>query len=101
MNGCEGHELDTNHRSMTSPPTLASSPSDFKASSPFDRHHLHRQAPQEKLPKLKSATSMSYYDFDIDFEIPFYGTHELEEYLEWGRKMDTCLKMLTCWLHIP
>lgn len=117
----EGHELDTNHRSMTSPPTLASSPSDFKASSCLDMRHLRRQAPQEKLPKLKSATSTSYYDFDIDFEIPFYGTQHPEEYLEWERKMDTYLKLLqvpsedqvkcatrnfhdyasTWWLHTP
>ena len=41
---CEGLELDTNHRSMTSPLTLASSPSDFKASSPLDMRHLRRQA---------------------------------------------------------
>ncbi|KAE8816501.1 gag-pol polyprotein [Hordeum vulgare] len=27
--------------------------------------HLRGQAPHEKLPKLKSATSMSYYDFDM------------------------------------
>lgn len=79
--------------------------------------HLRRQAPQDKLPKLKTATSTSYYDFDI----PFYGTHDPEEYLEWERKMDTYLKLLevpsvdqvkcatrnfhdyasTWWLHIP
>ena len=57
----EGQEINTNNRSTTSPSTLASSPSDFKASSPLDTRHLCRQSPQdyaqEKLPKLKSATS--------------------------------------------
>ena len=46
----EGQELNTNHRSMTSPSTVASSP--------LDMRHLRRQAPQDyiqaKLPKLKS-----------------------------------------------
>ena len=74
----EGQELNTNNRSTTSPSPLASSPSDFKASSPTDIRHLRQQEPQgydqEKLPKLKSATSMSYYDLDIDHVIPFYGT---------------------------
>ncbi|KAE8770465.1 gag-pol polyprotein [Hordeum vulgare] len=51
-------------------------------------------APQEKLHKLKSVTSTSYYDFDIDFEIPFYGTHDLEEYLVWECNMDNYLKIL-------
>ena len=55
--------------------------------------HLRPQAPQEKLPKLKSATSTSYYDLDIDHEIPFYGTLEPEEYLEWERLMDDYLKL--------
>ncbi|KAE8787400.1 gag-pol polyprotein [Hordeum vulgare] len=106
---------------MTSPPTLASSPSDFKVSSPLDMRHLHRRAPVEKLPKLKSATSLSYYNFDIDLEIPFYGTQDPKEYLEWERRMDTYLKLLqlpcedqvkcttrkfhdyasTWWLHTP
>ena len=66
---------------MTSPSPLESSPSDFKASSPTDIRHLRPQAPQEKLPKLKSATSTSYYDLDTDHKIPFYGTQEPEEYL--------------------
>ena len=72
----EGQELYTNNRSTTSPSPLASSPSDFKASSPSDIRHLRQQAPQdyaqEKLPKLKSATSTSYYDLDTDHEIPFW-----------------------------
>ena len=55
---------------MTSPSPLASSPSDFKASSPTDIRHLRQQAPQdyaqEKIPKLKFVTSTSYYDLDID-----------------------------------
>lgn len=93
----EDQELNTNLHSTTSPSTLASSPSDFKASSPLDMGHLRRQAPQdyaqEKLPKLKSATSMSYYDLDTDHEIPFYGTHDPDEYLEWERKMDDYLKL--------
>ena len=93
----EGQELNTNHRSMASPSTLASSPSDFKASSPLDMRHLRPQAPQaydqEKLPKLKSATSTSYNDLDNDYEIPFYGTQDPEEYLEWERKMDDYLKL--------
>ena len=91
------HELNTNNRSTTSPCTLASSPSDFKASSPLDMRHLRPQEPQaydqEKLPKLKSATSTSYYDLVNDHEIPFYGTQDPEEYLEWERKMDDYLKL--------
>ncbi|KAE8785805.1 Tyrosyl-tRNA synthetase [Hordeum vulgare] len=81
---------------MTSPPTMASSPSDCKAPYPLDMQHLCRQEPQEKLPKLNSATSTSYYyyDFDTDFEIPFYGTQDLEEYLKWEHKMDTYLNLL-------
>ena len=47
---------------------------------------------QEKFPKLKSATSTSYHDLDIDHTIPFYGTQEPEEYLEWERLMDDYLK---------
>ena len=93
----EGHELNTNHRSTTSPSTLASSPSDFKASSPLDIWHLRQQAPQdyaqEKVPKLKSATSTSYYDLDTDHELPFYETQDPEEYLEWERKMDDYLNL--------
>ena len=93
----EGQELNTNNRSTTSPYTLASSPSDFKASSPLDMRHLRPQEPQayaqEKLPKLKSATSTSYNDLDNDHEIPFYGTQDPEEYLEWERKMDDYLKL--------
>ena len=79
--------------------------------------HLRQQALQEKLPKLKTATSTSYYDFNI----PFNGTHDPEEYVEWEHKMDTYLKLLqvpskdqvkcatrnfhdhasTWWLHTP
>ena len=74
----EGQELNTNNRSTTSPSPLASLPRDFKASSPMDMRNLRQQAPQdyaqEKLPMLKSATSMSYYDLDTDHKIPFYGT---------------------------
>ena len=59
--------------------------------------HLRQKAPQdyaqEKLPKLKSATSTSYYDLEIDHAIPFYGTQEPEEYLEWERLMDDYLKL--------
>jgi hypothetical protein len=59
--------------------------------------HLRQQAPQdyaqEKLPKLKSVTSTSYYDLDTDHELPFYGTQDPEEYLEWERKMDDYLKL--------
>ncbi len=44
-------------------------------------------------PKLKSATSTSYYDLDTDHKIPFYGTQEPEEYLEWERLMDEYLKL--------
>ena len=80
-------------RSTTSPSPLASSPSDFKASSPTDIRHLRPQAPQEKLPKLKSATSTSYYDLDTDHAIPFYGTQEPDEYLEWEHLMDDYLKL--------
>ena len=36
---------------------------------------------------------MSYYDLDIDHTIPFYGTQEHEEYLEWERLMDDYLKL--------
>ena len=89
----EGQELNTNNRSTTSPSPLASSPSDLQASLPWDIRHLHPQEPQEKLPKLKSATSMSYYDLDTDHKIPFYGTQEPEEYLEWERLMDDYLKL--------
>ena len=93
----EGQELNTNNRLTTSPSPLASSPSDFKASSPTDIRHLRQQAPQdyaqEKLPKLKSATSTSYYDLDTDHKIPFYGTKEPEEYLDWERLMDDYLKL--------
>ena len=85
----EGQELNTNNRSTTSPSPLASSITDIR--------HLRQQAPQdyaqEKLPKLKSATSTSYYDLDIDHAIPFYGTQEPEEYLEWERLMDDYLKL--------
>src|SRR6187399_1570681 len=42
----EGHELNNNNRSTTSPCTLASSPSDFKASLHFDIRHLRPQEPQ-------------------------------------------------------
>ena len=81
----EGQELNTNNRSTTSPYTLASSPSNFKASSPLDMRHLRPQEPQayaqEKLPKLKSVTSTSYYDIDNDHVIPFYGTQKPEEYI--------------------
>ena len=77
----EGQELYTNHCSMTSPSPLASSPNDFKASSPTDISHLRQQAPQdyaqEKLPKLKSATSKSYYDLDIDHAILSMGLKNL------------------------
>ena len=87
--GCEGQELNTNNRSTTSPSPLASLPSDLKASSSSDIRHLQQQEPkdyaQEKLPKLKSTTSTSYYDLDIDLAIPFYGTQEPNEYLEWER----------------
>ena len=66
----EGQELNTNNRSTTSPSPLAYSPMDIR--------HLRQQEPQgyaqEKLPKLKSATSTSYYDLDTDHKIPFYGT---------------------------
>ena len=59
--------------------------------------HLRPQEPQaydqEKLTKLKSATTTSYYDLDNDHEIPFYGTQDPEEYLEWERKMDDYLKL--------
>ena len=48
----------------------------------MDIRHLRPQALQEKLPKLKSTTSTSYYDLDIDHVIPFYETLEPEEYLE-------------------
>ena len=41
----EGQELYTNNRSTTSPSPLASSPSDFKESSPTDIRHLRQQAP--------------------------------------------------------
>ncbi len=36
----EGQEINTNNRSTSSPSLLASSPSDFKASSPTDIRHL-------------------------------------------------------------
>ena len=98
---------------MTSPSPLASSPTDIR--------DLHPQAPQEKPPKLKSTTSTSYDDLDIDHAIPFYGTQEPEEYLEWERLMDDYLKLhqvppedqvkcatrnfhdyaFTWWLHTP
>ena len=121
----DGQELHTNIGSMTSPLTLASSVRDFKASSPLDVRHLCRQAPhdygQEKLPKLKSNTSTSYFDFDNADEIPFFGTHDPEEYLKLERKMDDYLKQhqvpsedhvkcatrnfhdyaSTWWLHMP
>ena len=89
----EGQELNTNNRSTTSLSPLASSPSDFKASSPSDIWHLRLEAPQEKLPKLKSVTSTSYYYLDTDHKVPFYGTQEPEEYLEWERLMDDYLKL--------
>ena len=95
--GREGQDLNTNNRSTTSPSPLASSPSDFKASSPTDIRHLRPQVPQdynqEKLPKLKSTTSTSYYDLVNDHEIPFYGTQDPKEYLEWERKMDNYLEL--------
>ena len=82
---------------MTSPSPLASSPSDFKASSPMDIQHLRQQAPQnyaqEKLPKLTFLASTSYYNLDIDHTIPFYGAQEPGEYLEWERLMDNYLKL--------
>ena len=59
----------------------------------MDIWHLRPQEVQEKLPKLKSATSMRYYNLDIDHVIPFYGTQEPEEYLEWERLMDDYLKL--------
>ena len=76
----EGQEPNTNNHSTTSPSPLASLPHEFNASSLTDIQHLRQQAPQdyaqENLPKLKSATSTSYYDLDIDHTIPFYGTQE-------------------------
>ena len=32
-------------------------------------------------------------DFDDDDEIPFFGTHDPEEYLEWEQKMGDYLKL--------
>ena len=78
---------------MTSSYTLASLPTDFKATSPLDMQHLCPQEPQKKLPKLKPTTSTSYYDLDTNHEIPFYGTQEPEEYLEWEHLMDDYLKL--------
>ncbi|KAE8803668.1 gag-pol polyprotein [Hordeum vulgare] len=68
---------------------------------PFPARHIHlwicgifkRQGPQEKLPKVKSLTSTSYSDLETDDKIPFYGTQDPEEYLEWERKMDFYLKL--------
>ena len=59
----------------------------------MDIRHLCPQEPQEKSPNLKSATSTSYYDLDLDHEISFYGTIEPEQYLEWERLMDDYLKL--------
>uniref|UniRef100_A0A452Z0C8 Retrotransposon gag domain-containing protein n=1 Tax=Aegilops tauschii subsp. strangulata TaxID=200361 RepID=A0A452Z0C8_AEGTS len=36
----------------------------------------------------KSTTSTSYFEFTDDDEIPFFGTHDPEEYLKWECKMD-------------
>ena len=59
--------------------------------------HLRRQPPQNyaqvKLPKLNFMTSTRYYDLDTDHEIPFYGTLEPGEYLEWECLMDDYLKL--------
>ncbi|XP_073364589.1 uncharacterized protein [Aegilops tauschii subsp. strangulata] len=106
---------DIETKATASSTTLASSPHDFKASSPSDVRHLRL------LHELKSTTSTSYFDFTVKDEIPFFGTHELEEYLEWEHKMDDYLKLhqapsedqvkctastfhdyaLTWWLHTP
>ena len=64
------------YKATTSSTPLASSPSNFKASSPSDVWHLRL------LHELKSTTPSSYYDLDTNHEIPFYGTLEPEEYLE-------------------
>ncbi|KAE8767100.1 hypothetical protein D1007_61584 [Hordeum vulgare] len=62
----------------------------YKESRHFEMGHLERKRmfevsvepqdfAQEKLHKLKSVTSSSYYDFHNEYEIPFYGTHDHEE----------------------
>jgi hypothetical protein len=85
----EGQELDTNNHSTTSPSTLASSPRDYKASSPFDTRHLRRQAPhahQEKLPTLKDdylkLHQVPYKDHLLrQLENTIQGSKSLDEYL--------------------
>ncbi|KAE8766799.1 Tyrosyl-tRNA synthetase [Hordeum vulgare] len=77
---------------------------------------ISREASQAKVRDFHELLRL-----DIDFENPFYGTHDPEEYLEWERKMDTYLKLLqvpsegqvkcatrnfhdyasTWWLHTP
>ena len=63
----------------------------------MDIQHLRQQEPQdyaqEKLPRLKSTTPSSYYALGNDHKIPFDGTQEPEEYLEWERLMDDYLKL--------
>jgi hypothetical protein len=75
----ECQELYINTCSSTSPSTLASSPSDYKASSPLDGH-------QEKLPKLKddylTLHEAPYKDHLLrQLENTIQGSKSLDEYL--------------------
>ena len=38
--------------------------------------------------ELKITNHTSYFNYDNDIELHFYGTHDPEEYLEWEEKMD-------------
>ena len=38
--------------------------------------------------ELSTTTHTSYFDYDDNNELHFYGTHDPEEYLEWEEKMD-------------
>ena len=78
---------DINYKATASSTHLASLPGDFKASSPSDVRHLRL------LHELKSTIPLSYNDFNIIDEIPFFGTNDPDEYLEWECKMDDYLKL--------
>ena len=38
--------------------------------------------------ELSTTTHTSYFDYDDDNELHFFGSHDPEEYLEWEEKMD-------------
>ena len=58
---------------------------DWRARSPPPRQD---DDPPSTCSELKTTTHTSYFDYDDNIELHFYGTHDPEEYLEWEEKMD-------------